>query len=54
MTCAFKNDIRYLADFHQRMFGSLKIETSMGSFYPKQKMHELKIYRGVLCRDNEE
>ena len=22
--------------------------------YPKQKMHELKIYRGVLCHDNEE
>ena len=55
LTCAFKNDIRNLANFHQNMFGSLTIETLMGSFfYPKQKMHELKIYRGVLCHDNEE
>ena len=54
MTCAFKNDIRNLANFHQSMFESLKIGTLMGSFYPKQKMYELKIYRGVLCHDNEE
>ena len=36
------------------MFGNLKIGTLMGSFYPKKKMCELKIYRGVLCHDNEE
>ena len=55
MTCAFKNDMRNLANFHQSMFGSLKIGTLMGSFYPKQKMYELKIQRGVfLCHDNEE
>ena len=54
LTCAFKNDIRNLANFHQSIFGSLKIETLMGSFYPKQKLHELKIYRGDLCHDNEE
>ena len=54
MTCAFKNDMRNLANFHQSMFGSLKIGTLMGPFYPKQKMHELKIYRGVLCHNNEE
>ena len=24
----------------------------MGSFYPKYKMHELKIYRGVMYDDN--
>ena len=54
MTCAFKNDMRNLANFHQSMFGSLKIGTLMGSFYPNQKMYELKIYRGVLCHDNEE
>ena len=54
LTCAFKNDMRNLANFHQSMFGSLKIGTLMGFFYPKQKMHELKIYRGVLCYDNEE
>ena len=28
--------------------------TLMGSFYPKQNMYQLKIYRGVLCHDNEE
>ena len=54
LTCAFKNDMRNLANFHQSMFGSLKIVTLMGSFYPKSKMYELKIYRGVLCHDNEE
>ena len=35
MTCAFKNDMRNLANFHQSMFGSLKIGTLMGSFYSK-------------------
>ena len=28
--------------------------TFTGSFYPKQKMYELKIYRGVMCQQNEE
>ena len=54
LTCAFKNDMRDLANFHQSMFKSLKIGTLMGSFYPKQKMCELKIYRGVLYQDIEE
>ena len=54
MTCTIKNDMRNLANFHESMFGSLKIETLVGSFYPKQKMYELKIYRGVLCHDNKE
>ena len=54
LTCAFKNDLRNLANFHQTMFGSLKIGTLMGSFYTKQKIYELKIYRGVLCHDSEE
>ena len=53
MTCAFKNDMRNLASFYQSIFGSLKIVTLMGSFYPKSKMYELKIYWGVLCHDNE-
>ena len=26
----------------------------MGFFYPKYKLYELKIYREVLCHDNEE
>ena len=54
MTCAFKNDMRNLAHFHQSMFGSLKIGTLTGSFYPIQKMYGLKIYRGVFCHENEE
>ena len=54
LTCAFKNDMRNLANFHQSMFESLKIGTLMGSFHPKQKMYELKIYKRVLCHDNEE
>ena len=35
MTCAFKNDMRNLANFHQSMFESLKIGTLMGCFYAK-------------------
>ena len=54
LTCASKNDMRNLANFHQSTFESLKIGTFIGSFYPKQKMYELKIYRGVMCHDNEE
>ena len=54
LTCAFKNDMRNLANFHQSMFESLKIGILMGSFYPKQKMYELKIYRGDFCYDSEE
>ena len=54
ITFAFKNDMRNLANFHRSMFGSLKIGTLMGSCYQKQKTHELKVYRGFLCHDNEE
>ena len=36
-----------------RAFENLKIGTFMGSLYPKQKMYEFKIYRGVLYHDNE-
>ena len=54
MTCAFKNGMRYLAHFYQSMFESLKIGTLMGSFYPKQKMYDLEIYREVLRHGNEE
>ena len=54
MTCAFKNDMKNLANFCQSTFESVKIGALMGSIYPKQKMYELKIYRGVLCHDNEE
>ena len=33
---------------------SLKIGTLMGFFCSKLKMYELKIYRGVMCHDNDE
>ena len=33
---------------------SLKIRTLLGYFNLKQKMYEFKIYRGVICHDNEE
>ena len=36
-----------------KVHGSLKIETFIGSFYPKQKTYELKILRGVMYYDNE-
>ena len=35
LTYAFKNDMRNLANFHQRMSKNLKIGTLMGFFYPK-------------------
>ena len=34
-----------------RALKSVKIGTFMGSFCPKQKMHELKMYRRVMCND---
>ena len=43
ITRAFKNDMRNLANLYQGMFESIKIETLMGSFYPKQKIYVLKI-----------
>ena len=54
MTCVSKNDMRNLANFHQRTLESLNMGIFIGSFYPKLKMYELKIYRGVMCHDNEE
>ena len=54
LTCASKNDMKNLANFHQSTFESLKIGSFLGCFYPKQKMCEFEIYRGVMCHDNEE
>ena len=36
-----------------RAHESVKIGTLMGSFCPKQKRYDLKIYRGVMCDGNE-
>ena len=48
LTCAFKNDTRNLANFHQSTFESLKIGTFTESFYPKWKIITLK-FTVVLC-----
>ena len=48
LTCAFKNDIRNLANFHQSMFGSLKIETLRGPFIQSRKCMSLK-FIGEFC-----
>ena len=37
-----------------RALKNVEIGTLMGSFCPKQKMYDLKTYRGVMCHDNEE
>ena len=54
LTYASKNNRRNLANFYQSIFKSLKIGTFIGSFYPMQKMYELKIYMGFTCHDSEE
>ena len=52
LTCPFRNDMRNFGNFQQKL-EILKNGNLMGSFYPKQKMYELKISRRVLCHDNE-
>ena len=54
LTCGLENNMRNLANFHQSTWKLVsKIGTFMGYFYPKQKIYELKIHRGVMCYDNE-
>ena len=53
LTCCLENDMRNLAIL-TRAPESVKIGTLMGSFCPKQKMYDLKMYRGVMCHDSEE
>ena len=48
LTCASKNDMGNLANFHQSMFESLKIGTLMGSFIQSRKCMTLK-FTGKLC-----
>ena len=57
LTSGLENDMRNLANIHQntvRIVKSVKIGIFMGSFFPKKKTHELRIYRGVKCIDTEE
>ena len=53
LTCRFKIDIRNFTNFDPST-KSAKIGTLMGFFRPKQKKHDLKICRGVMCHANEE
>ena len=46
--------MKNLANFHHRTFESQKIGSSIGSFYPKLEMYELKVYRAVMRHENEE
>ena len=48
LTCAFKNEMRNLANFQQSTFKSLQIGTFKGFFYPKQKMYEFKVYKRIF------
>ena len=54
ITFGLENNIKNLADFNQSTRASRKIGTLMGFFCPKLKIFELKIYRGVMCHENEE
>ena len=53
LACGLENGTGNFQIFN-RTFESVKIGTFMGSFCPKQKMHELKIYREVMCNEAEE
>ena len=52
LTCAFKSVMRNLVNFHQSTQKSLNWDFDR-SFSPKQIMHELAIYRGVMCHGND-
>ena len=48
MTCAFKNDMRNLANFHQSMFESLKLRFWWDPFIQSTKCMSLK-FTGEFC-----
>ena len=48
MTCAFKNDMRNLANFHQSMFESLKLGLWWDPFIQSRKCMSLK-FTGEFC-----
>ena len=53
LICVLQNNMRSFANFYQSTRKSQNWDFD-GTFYPKQKMYELKFYRGVMCHDNEE
>ena len=53
LTCGLDNDMRNLANCHQST-GKSQNWNFDGIVLSKVKIYELKIYRGVMCHDNEE
>ena len=53
LTCGLEIDMRNLANFHQSTPNSQNWDFHW-TFYTKQKMYELKTYRGVMHYDHEE
>ena len=53
VTCGLENNMNNLANFHQSTEKSQN-RTFIGSFYPKWKMYESKIYNDIMCYGNEE
>ena len=49
LTCGLENDMKNLANFLQSTW-----KCKNWDFCPKQKIHELKVYKGVMCNDTEE
>ena len=53
LTDGLKNDSKNLANFHQSTWKDQNWDFD-GIILPTIKIHELKIYRGVICNDTEE
>ena len=53
LTFAFKNDMRNLRNFHQSTWKSQNWDFD-GNLLSRVEMHELKIYWGIKCHENEE
>ena len=51
-TCGFENDMRNLGNFHQSTQKSQNRDCYW-VLLSKIEMPEIKIYRGVMCYDNE-
>ena len=53
LTFGLENNIKNLANFHQSTCKSENADFD-GIFCPKLKIFELKIYKGIMCHENEE
>ena len=52
LSCDLENDMRNLAYFYQST-QKFQNQGFDGILYAKQKIYGLKVYRGVMCHDNE-